>query len=85
MQLSSLDEASVDVKLAAPDGAARITFEPLGDVIELASGEHIFVRVPLAGLSSLEIYMWPNGISVWLPYPGDYAILNPEKSEIGRV
>ncbi len=46
-----------------------------------------FLRMPTAELTSLEIYVWPNGISVWLPYPGksDYVVLDAQDEEIGRI
>ncbi|TCO45310.1 hypothetical protein EV192_12174 [Actinocrispum wychmicini] len=65
----------------------RITFEPLGIAFELAVDEFIFLRVEQHVVTSIEIHVWPNGIAVWLPYPGDsdYVILDSGGNELNRL
>ncbi|WP_198154328.1 hypothetical protein [Catenuloplanes japonicus] len=79
--------ALTKIKISATNEPIRITFEPLGDAFELDPDEFLFLRMPTAELTSLEIYVWPNGISVWLPYPGksDYVVLDAQDEEIGRI
>jgi hypothetical protein len=45
------------------------------------------VRFDSALASSVEIYHWSNGISVWLPYPGesDYIVLDSGDQEMIRL
>ncbi|MEW1724885.1 hypothetical protein [Streptomyces sp. NPDC093109] len=75
------------MKLAATDGPARVTFEPGGVVFALAAEEFVTLQFDPSLASSVEINIWPNGISVWLPYPGqsDYVILDSDDHEVARL
>ncbi|MGI5249963.1 hypothetical protein [Actinacidiphila glaucinigra] len=77
-------QSMMDIKLAAADVPARVTFEPIGVVFEITTGDFITVRFDSALASSVEIYHWSNGISVWLPYPGesDYVVLDSSDQEM---
>jgi 2'-5' RNA ligase len=75
-----------EIKLVAAEGNVRITFEPLGEVVELKRDEVAYLRVPVEAIAATEIYVWPNGISVWLPYPGesDYVVVDANGDELLR-
>ncbi|PVC86788.1 hypothetical protein DBP19_25310 [Streptomyces sp. CS090A] len=77
----------MDLKLAAADGPARVTFEPGGTAFTLDAEEFITLRLDPVLAPSVEINIWPNGISVWLPYPGesDYIILDADDHEVARL
>ncbi|MFE7484324.1 hypothetical protein [Streptomyces sp. NPDC057552] len=78
---------TMDMKLAAADGPARITFEPGGTAFTLAAEEFLTLRLEPDVVPAVEIAVWPNGISVWLPYPGesDYIVLDSEGREVARL
>ncbi|MET9974714.1 hypothetical protein ACFYOI_17870 [Streptomyces microflavus] len=75
------------MKLAATDGPARVTFEPGGVVFMLAAEEFITLQLDPSLAPSVEINIWPNGIAVWLPYPGesDYIVLDSSNREMTRL
>ncbi|MFE2292582.1 hypothetical protein [Streptomyces sp. NPDC059452] len=79
--------STMDMKLAAADGPARITFEPGGTAFTLAAEEFITLRLDPSLASAVEIAVWSNGISVWLPYPGesDYLVLDSDGQEVARL
>ncbi|MDT0489775.1 hypothetical protein RM717_04575 [Streptomyces griseus] len=79
--------STMDMKLAAADGPARITFEPGGTAFTLAAEEFLTLRLEPDVVPAVEITVWPNGISVWLPYPGesDYIVLDSEGREVARL
>ncbi|WP_433404053.1 hypothetical protein [Streptomyces sp. CA-146814] len=75
------------MRLSAADGPARVTFEPGGVAFTLAAEEFITLRLDPVLAPSVEITAWSNGISVWLPYPGesDYVILDSNGHEVARL
>ncbi|MFG3002305.1 hypothetical protein [Streptomyces sp. NPDC048340] len=77
----------MEMKFAATDGPARVTFEPGGIAFELAADEFITLQLDPTLAPSLEINIWPNGISVWLPYPGesDFIVLDSSGREVARL
>jgi hypothetical protein len=81
------DRLMMKMKLAATDGPARVTFEPGGVVFTLDADEFITFQLDPSLAPSIEINMWPNGISVWLPYPGesDYIVLDSSDREVTRL
>ncbi len=70
---------------AAPDQTVEITFEPVGTTFRLSSEEYIFLQLQESVVASLELVVWPNGVGVWVPYPGNYVILNSEGAELDRL
>jgi hypothetical protein len=81
-----VDVATVDVKyVAAGDGTVEICFEPVGTTFSLMSGEWIFLRAPVEAVPKIEVVVWPNGIGVWVPYPGEYLVLDSEGKELDRL
>ncbi|MGW4215350.1 hypothetical protein ACWEIJ_45770 [Lentzea sp. NPDC004789] len=77
---------TVDLKyLAAGDSPVEICFEPVGTTFRLTEGQSIFLRVPLEALPKIEVVVWANGIGVWLPYPGDYVVLDSDGKELDRL
>ncbi|MEV0036881.1 hypothetical protein [Streptomyces sp. NPDC050804] len=81
------DRSVMKMKLAAADGPARVTFEPGGVVFTLGADEFITLQLDPRLAPSVEINIWSNGISVWLPYPGesDYIVLDPSDREVARL
>lgn len=76
----------VDLKFMAAQGEnVEVCFEPVGTTFSLSDGESIFLRTAIANVASLEIVSWPNGIGVWVPYPGDYAIVDSKGNEIDTL
>jgi hypothetical protein len=77
---------TVDLKFAAAPGAAiEVCFEPVGTTFRLVDGDFVFLRVPVAAVPSIEVVVWPNGIGVWVPYPGEYVILNSDGMELDTL
>lgn len=72
-------EGRVRVKFsAAKDSVADVGFEPFGNRYQLLDADFIFLELPTAAVSQMEVVFWPNGPAVWLPFPGDYRVLNAE-------
>jgi hypothetical protein len=70
---------------AAPEESAEICFEPVGTTFQLISGQSVALQLPLSAVASVEVVVWPNGVGVWVPYPGDYVILDGEGRELDRL
>lgn len=80
------EEQVVDLKFAAAQGeSVEVCFEPVGTTFSLSDGEAVFLRTAISNVASLEIVSWPNGIGVWVPYPGDYAIIDSNGNEIDTL
>ncbi|MCX5235302.1 hypothetical protein [Streptomyces prunicolor] len=74
---------TVDLKFTAARGeTVEVCFEPIGTTFSLFDGQSIYLRTPLATVGSVEVVSWPNGIGVWVPYPGDHLILDSERNEL---
>ena len=83
---AGMDARVVDLKFAsAPGTSIEVCFEPVGTTFSLSDGDYVFLRSPLRAVAAIEIVVWSNGIGVWVPYPGDYVILNRDKVEIDRL
>lgn len=82
-----VEKVMMDIKLAATGTPARITFEPIGLAFEIEGEESLTLRIDPNLVPSMEIHTWPNGMGIWLPYPGesDYIILDSEGREITRL
>lgn len=81
-----MEQTTVDLKFKAADGVSvEVTFEPVGTTVNLLDGEFVYLRAPMAAVASIEYVIWPNGIGVWVPYPGDYRILNQAGVELDRL
>ncbi len=84
-QVSKGDQV-VDLKFVAARGASvEVCFEPVGTTFSLSDGEAVFLRTAISNVASLEVVSWPNGIGVWVPYPGDYAIIDSKGDEIDTL
>lgn len=82
----SKGEQVVDLKFAAAQGESiEVCFEPVGTTFSLSDSEAIFLRTAISNVAALEIVSWPNGIGVWVPYPGDYAIIDSNGNEIDTL
>lgn len=80
------DAQIVYLKFTAAQGeSAWVCFEPVGTTFSLSDGESIFLRTAATNVASLEIVSWPNGVGVWVPYPGDYVIEDSDGNEIDTL
>jgi hypothetical protein len=80
------EDQLVDLKFtAAPGQNVEICFEPVGTTFSLSDGQSIYLRTEAKNLASVEIVSWPNGIGVWVPYPGNYAILDADGMELDQL
>ncbi|MFJ6574194.1 hypothetical protein ACIQNU_43070 [Streptomyces sp. NPDC091292] len=78
----------MNLKFTAAQGErVEVCFEPVGTTFSLVDGESIYLRTPMESVASLEIVSWPNGVGVWVPYPGtgEYAILDSEGEELDTL
>jgi hypothetical protein len=76
----------VNVKFtAARDETVEVCFEPVGTTFSLFDGQSVYLRTDVKNLASLEIVSWPNGIGVWVPYPGDHTILDADGKELDTL
>ncbi|CAL9642805.1 hypothetical protein SUDANB120_06391 (plasmid) [Streptomyces sp. enrichment culture] len=79
-------EQVVDMKFAAArQETVEICFEPVGVTFSLSDGETVYLRTAVSNVASLEIVSWPNGIAVWVPYPGEYTICDSSGVEIDTL
>lgn len=70
---------------AAYNAEIEVCFEPIGTTFRLASDDFIFLELPIDVVSNVEVVVWSNGIGVWVPYPGDYAVFDSEGNELDRL
>jgi len=81
-----VDMGTVDLKYSTiGDDPMQICFEPVGTTFTLAKGQSIYLRLPIEAVADVETVVWPNGIGVWVPYPGDYVILDGAGNELDRL
>lgn len=74
------------IKLSAAYGATiEIGFEPIGTSFELAGDEWIVLELPIEAVGNLEFVSWPNGLAVWVPFPGDYVVYDSAGIELDRL
>lgn len=75
-----------DMKFAAArEATIEVCFEPVGTTFSLSDGDYVYLRGSLDQLASIEIVVWADGIGVWVPYPGEYSILDRERVEIDQL
>ncbi|RQX16521.1 hypothetical protein DDE19_14785 [Micromonospora ureilytica] len=80
------DMGTVDLKYSSVgDEPVQVCFEPVGTTFVLQKGESIYLRLPIETVAEVETVVWPNGIGVWVPYPGDYVVLDEAGSELDRL
>lgn len=70
---------------AAPGKTVEVCFEPIGTTFQLSDGDCVYLRLPVSAVPEVEVVSWPSGIGVWVPYPGDYTILDRDKAEIDTL
>jgi hypothetical protein len=69
----------------APGASSEIGFEPIGTSFVVAGGDWVTLELPLSAVADVEIVTWPNGIAVWIPFPGDYVVLDSSGNELDRL
>jgi hypothetical protein len=80
------DRQTVDVKFASAKGASiEVFFEPGNKSIGLSDGESVYLRAPLDVVGSIVVEVWQGGISVWVPFPDDYSVLDENRTEIDKL
>jgi len=62
-------------------GPMDVVFEPLGDSFAIEPGRDIYLDLPIADVSLLEVLVFENGVSVTLPFSGDTFVLD-HKAEL---
>lgn len=70
---------------AAKGSSSEIGFEPIGTSFVLEDGEYVILELPAAAVPDVEIIAWPNGIAVWVPFPGDYVVFDSAGRELDRL
>jgi hypothetical protein len=70
---------------AAGPEPVEVCFEPVGTTFELVDEQSVSLQLPLSVVSEVKVVVWPNGVGVWVPYPGDYTILDPDGRELDRL
>lgn len=70
---------------APPAGAVEIGFEPIGSAFTVRDGDFVVLELDAASVARLEFVSWPNGIAVWVPYPGDYVVRDSAGQELDRL
>lgn len=83
---SDHEESRIRIKIsAAPDAAVEIGFEPIGTTFTVVNGDWVALDIPAAAAGQIELVSWPNGIAVWLPFPGDYVVFDSSGKEVDRL
>ncbi|WP_117215643.1 hypothetical protein [Allorhizocola rhizosphaerae] len=86
MLVSDADAATTRLRFkAAYNASVEVTFEPVGTTFALAPEDFIYLELPIGALPEVEVVVWQNGIGVWVPYPGDYVILDSNGNELDRL
>jgi hypothetical protein len=74
------------IKLTAAHRATiEIGFEPIGTSFTLKDDEWIVLELPIDAVGQLEFASWPNGLAVWVPFPGDYVVYDSSGNELDRL
>ena len=80
------DNKRTSIKLSAAYGAkVEIGFEPIGTSFELSDDASIFLELPIEAVGELQIVSWPNGMAIWVPYPGDYVVYDGAGNVLDRL
>ena len=59
-------------------------FEPIGTSFVVEGGDWLTLELPVSAVADVEIVVWPNGVTVWVPLPGDYLVRDSSGSELDR-
>ena len=74
------------LKISVAKGASsEIGFEPIGTSFVLEGGDWLILELPISAVPDVEIVSWPNGIAVWVPFPGDYIVFDSSGTELDRL
>ncbi len=74
------------LKLSVAQGASsEIGFEPIGTSFVVEGGDWLTLELPIESVADVEIVSWPNGVAVWVPFPGDYVVLDSSGNELDRL
>lgn len=74
------------LKISVAQGASsEIGFEPIGTSFVLEGGDWVTLELPVSAVADVEIVAWPTGIAVWVPFPGDYIVLDSSGNELDRL
>jgi hypothetical protein len=83
--MSTIEPTSRVTFKGATEASVVVQFEPIGTTFDVTADEFVVLQLPQWVVSSVEVVVWPTGISVWVPYPGDYVILDHEGRELDRL
>lgn len=74
------------LKIAVAKGSSsEIGFEPIGTSFVIQDGDWLMLDLPVSAVPDIEIVAWPNGIAVWVPFPGDYIVFDSSGRELDRL
>ncbi len=74
------------LKISVAQGASsEIGFEPIGTSFVLDGGDWVTLELPVSAVAQVEVVSWPNGIAVWVPFPGDYIVFDSSGNEMDRL
>lgn len=84
--VSSAGPDRTTFKISVAKGASsEIGFEPIGTSFVVEGGDWLILELPISAISEVEIVSWPNGIAVWVPFPGDYIVFDSSGAELDRL
>ena len=67
------------------DGFAEVGFEPIGSLFKLSNDDWIELELPLSAVGRMELFIWPDGLQVWVPYGEDYRVFDSTGTVIDRL
>lgn len=81
-----MNEDRTTLKISVTEGApSEIGFEPIGTSFVVEGGDWLTLELPVSAVADVEIVVWPNGVAVWVPLPGDYLVRDSSGSELDRL
>jgi hypothetical protein len=80
----TVDRTTLKISVAKGHGA-EIGFEPIGTSFVVGGGDFLVLDLPANAVREVDIVHWPNGIAVWVPFPGDYIVFNSSGTELDRL
>jgi len=70
------DPSRARLSFHAVGGPKNVVFEPFGDTFSIEPGRDIYLDLPIADVSLLEVLVFENAISVTLRFSGDTFVLD---------
>ncbi|MFK3835763.1 MULTISPECIES: hypothetical protein [unclassified Microbacterium] len=81
-----MNEDRTTLKISVTEGSSsEIGFEPIGTSFVVEGGDWLTLELPVSAMAGVEIVVWPNGVAVWVPLPGDYLVRDSSGNELDRL